>query len=228
MSQHDMDVANQAGAAFRADMNDALKALASVSSGASAPATTFPCQLWADTNANLLKMRNVANNAWITVGQLGVANLGHLLPGTVVYHAKNTAPGGFIKCNGGAVSRTTYADLFAEIGTTFGAGDGSTTFNLPELRGEFVRGWDDSRGIDASRVFASAQIDALLDHAHAASGGAFMLTDGGNNVQSGSGKLNISGSNNLTTGALSLAGGGTRTASENRPRNVALLACIKY
>ena len=60
--------------------------------------------------------------------------------GTVAYIAASSAPGGWLKCNGAAVSRTTYAALFAAIGTTFGAGDGSTTFKLPDLRGEFVRG----------------------------------------------------------------------------------------
>ena len=69
--------------------------------------------------------------------------------------ATTTAPSGYLKCNG-AVSRTTYADLFAIIGTTHGAGNGSTTFNVPDLRGEFVRGWDDSRG-GYGRSFGSSQ-----------------------------------------------------------------------
>ena len=63
-----------------------------------------------------------------------------------------TAPSGWLKANGQAVSRTTYATLFAAIGTAYGAGDGSTTFNLPDMRGEFARAWDDSRGVDAGRA----------------------------------------------------------------------------
>lgn len=57
------------------------------------------------------------------------------------------APAGWLKCNGAAVSRTAYADLFARIGTMFGGGDGYSTFNLPDYRGEFLRGFDDGRGL---------------------------------------------------------------------------------
>lgn len=85
-----------------------------------------------------------------------------LIPsGAVMYFARSTAPNGWLKANGAAVSRTAYAALFAAIGTTYGAGDGRTTFNLPDLRGEFVRGWDDGRGIDSRRALGSAQSDAI-------------------------------------------------------------------
>lgn len=78
-------------------------------------------------------------------------------PGSISMFAAATAPTGWLKCNGQAVSRTTYANLFAAIGTAWGAGDAVTTFNLPDLRGEFVRGYDDGRGIDSGRTMASAQ-----------------------------------------------------------------------
>lgn len=80
MSQHDMSLANAAGAAFRADLNDALAALISNSSGASAPSTTFAYQFWADTTTGLLKQRNAANSAWITLGTLASSYLGNLRP----------------------------------------------------------------------------------------------------------------------------------------------------
>ncbi|QEZ47177.1 phage tail protein [Cupriavidus oxalaticus] len=221
MSQHDMDIANQAGAGFRADVNLALQALVGNSSGSSEPAVAFPYQFWADTNAGVLKMRNAANNAWIKIGLLGVANFGLILPGTIVFHAKNTAPAGFLKMNAGAVSRATYADLFAEIGTTFGSGDGSTTFNLPEGRAEFFRGWDDGRGVDSGRVFGSAQAFAMQDHAHllqkafgsGALGGVLYSENAGTVVN------NSTFNGNMANGAI---------ATETRPRNIALLACIKY
>lgn len=79
MSQHDMNLADQAGSAFRADLNNALAALVTNSSGATEPATISAYQFWADTTAGLLKQRNAANSAWITVGTLASANLG-LLP----------------------------------------------------------------------------------------------------------------------------------------------------
>ena len=86
--------------------------------------------------------------------------------GTVLAFAMESAPSGWLKCNGAAISRTTYSALFTAIGTTFGAGDGSTTFNVPDLRGEFVRGWDDARAVDTGRVFGSAQADELKSHTH--------------------------------------------------------------
>jgi hypothetical protein len=64
-------------------------------------------------------------------------------PGQVSTFAMSSAPTGWLKANGAAVSRTTYVDLFTAIGTTFGVGDGSTTFNLPDLRGRFTRNWAD-------------------------------------------------------------------------------------
>jgi len=97
--------------------------------------------------------------------------------GSVWWFALPNAPAGFLKANGAAVSRTTYARLFARIGTTFGAGDGSTTFNLPDLRGMFVRGLDEGRGIDAQggRALGSVQAHTLASHNHtgiaAANGG---------------------------------------------------------
>jgi hypothetical protein len=70
MSQHDFDIANQTAPSFRSDLNDALAALASLSSGATAPSTTYANMLWYDTANNLLKMRNEADSAWITIGTL--------------------------------------------------------------------------------------------------------------------------------------------------------------
>lgn len=233
MSQHDMDVANQAGAAFRADMNLALQALASTSSGSAAPTTTFAYQFWADTNAGLLRMRNAANTAWVTIGLLGVANFGHLMPGSVVYHAKSAVPAGFLKANGGAVSRTTYADLFAEIGTTFGAGDGSLTFNVPDLRGEFLRGWDDARGVDAGRTFGSFEGDLVKSHYHNLritqdSTGQNVRSSQGGSTQGNASIVRMQNDDVSAVYPLYAAPDGSNMGAENRPRNIALLACIKY
>ncbi|MFZ5548072.1 MAG: phage tail protein [Pseudomonadota bacterium] len=82
---------------------------------------------------------------------------------------RSTAPTGWLKCNGAQVSRTTYAALFAAIGTTYGAGNGSTTFHLPDDRGNFSRAWDDGRGIDTNRGFGTEQAAAFQAHNHAAS-----------------------------------------------------------
>lgn len=132
--------------------------------------------------------------------------------GAVMHFAMNTAPSGWLKANGAAVSRTTYAGLFTAIGTTFGAGDGSTTFNLPDMRGEFARGWDDGRGIDSGRSFGSAQADQLKSHNHT-------ITSVTNSGNFGAGGAAPYPSGSTVTGST----GGTET----RPRNIALLACIK-
>ena len=142
--------------------------------------------------------------------------------GSVIYHAANTAPTGFIKANGAAVSRSTYAALFTAIGTTFGSGDGSSTFNVPDLRGEFPRGWDDSRGIDSGRSFGSAQADELKTHDHTqrpSTGSKWF-----NIYSNSSGTWPNEKNGNVIGGANTGATGGTET----RPRNIALLACIKY
>lgn len=68
--------------------------------------------------------------------------------GIVLAYAAATAPSGYLLCDGSAVSRNTYAGLFATIGTTHGQGDGSSTFNLPDYRGRFLRGVDGGMGRD--------------------------------------------------------------------------------
>ena len=72
--------------------------------------------------------------------------------GMIAPFAMTTPPTGWLECNGAAISRSTYATLFAAIGTVHGAGDGSSTFNLPDLRASFIRGFDNSRGVDLSLI----------------------------------------------------------------------------
>jgi hypothetical protein len=78
MAQHDYIIANQSGAGFRSDLNNGLAAIVSQNSGAAEPSTTYAYQWWADTTTGLLKIRNAANNGWITIGTLASANLGLL------------------------------------------------------------------------------------------------------------------------------------------------------
>ena len=158
-------------------------------------------------------------------------NLGYLVPsGAVMAFAMQTAPVGWIECRGQAISRTTYADLFSAIGTTFGAGDGSTSFNLPNLRGEFIRGWDNGRGIDSGRTFGSAQGSANLAHTHGITDPGHAHSYNGGNLK---GCLNDSPpddyANNggttesAVTGITIDSSGGT----EARQRNIAMMYCIK-
>ncbi len=86
--------------------------------------------------------------------------------GTIITCCFTTTPLGFLPADGGAYSRTTYADLFSAIGTVFGVGDGSTTFNVPDLRGEFIRGFDNGRGVDSGRGFGTFQGSQNVSHGH--------------------------------------------------------------
>lgn len=154
-------------------------------------------------------------------------NAGNIV-GQVCFFAMSTAPTGFLKCNGATISRTTYADLFAVLGTTYGSGDGSTTFTLPDLRGEFLRGWDDGRGIDASRTFASAQGFATQSHSHTqvmAGGIDPSLRVGNGNDQYA---FSTYSQQYFEYDVQTLTTGSGTFAAETRPRNVALLACIKF
>lgn len=152
--------------------------------------------------------------------------------GMVAFFAMNTAPAGWLKANGDAVSRTTYANLFAAIGTTYGSGDGSTTFNVPDMRAEFPRGWDDGRGVDSGRAFGSSQLDQFQ-----AAREAYRQAPSVNTNETAS---HATGGGGITYGSTSaplptsgpiyaeVSGYGTpRYGAETRARNVALLACIK-
>lgn len=144
--------------------------------------------------------------------------------GDIKFHAANAIPPGWLKANGAAVSRTAYGALFAVIGTTYGAGDGATTFALPDLRGEFVRGFDDGRNEDSGRVFGSAQTSQMQQHSHALNANTQDRGSGG-----GGASFIAAGAHTLAQDPSAIgAAGGTSNASENRPRNVAMLACIKY
>ncbi|MFJ2986597.1 phage tail protein [Collimonas sp. NPDC087041] len=140
--------------------------------------------------------------------------------GMTAYFAMSTAPAGWLKANGAAISRAAYAALFAAIGTRFGAGDNNTTFNLPDLRGEFIRGFDEGRGADSGRVFGSGQAEDFRMHSHGPLG--IVTASGGVPGSSGAG-IALGGSNYWTSNTTAGTGG-----TETRPRNVALLACIKY
>ena len=168
--------------------------------------------------------------------------------GTILAHAANTPPTGFLECNGSNISRSTYATLFSTISTTFGVGDGSSTFALPDLRGQFIRGWANTGSTDASRVFGSTQTDQNKNHTHTTDStsltggirkisegfgaggsatGVFTKTADGNNTITGSSSTSPVGGvdfDGTHTHTISSSGGGT----EARPTNLALMYIIKF
>ena len=158
----------------------------------------------------------VSTSKAVTPSGLGAALVYAIPPGAVCHFALSTAPTGFLSADGTAVSRATYAALFSAIGTTFGVGNGSTTFNVPDLRGEFIRGFDGGRGVDSGRALGSSQTDDFKSHTHS--------TGSYGSVGSGTASGTTFTVQNFSGIATVSATGGTET----RPRNIALLACIKY
>ena len=160
--------------------------------------------------------------------------------GSVAMFITTVTPNGYIKANGAAVSRTAYQRLFNKIGTFWGAGDGSTTFNVPDLRGDFIRCWDDGRGIDAGRAFGTFQDDAIQSHNH------YLPTGTGDastyklaipdavwsselvNTHSVTGDPANTTYPNPLFSSPNLVGGIGKFGAETRPRNRALIAWIKY
>lgn len=170
---------------------------------------------------------SISGTTGVTFPDLSVQeSASSILPGTLIYFCASTAPTGYLKANGAAISRTTYGTLYAAIGVTFGSGDGTTTFNLPDARGYFLRGWADGVTTrDSGRVFGTTQTDAMQGHVH-----NYGQRNGVNGAGGGSYAWGISeGSNYGTTVPQTDGTNGTpRTAAETRPVNLALLACIKY
>jgi len=139
--------------------------------------------------------------------------------GSMTLFAASTPPSGWLECNGSLVSTTTYARLYAVVGTTFGSGSG--TFGLPDMRGYFARGWDHGAGVDPGRTFGSTQADSFASHTHAMPSEWIVPNASGSSTpgfaQGGSYAYTAYG-----TGPT-LAAGGTET----RPKNVALMYIIK-
>ncbi|MFH1982005.1 MAG: phage tail protein [Pseudomonadota bacterium] len=198
----------------------------------------------------------IKNSAGIVVARIDskgsfIQNAGPVVPpGAVMAFATGNPPTGWLHCNGAAISRTDYADLFAAIGTMYGSGDGSTTFNLPDYRGQFLRSWDNSAGQDPDRAnradrgdgttgdnVGTRQAGQLASHHHsvsvAAAGGHSHTVAGGSVLSDygGGGVVRYSGTSSATTSAAGSHGHAVSQSSvggnETRPRNVSVMWVIK-
>lgn len=238
-------------------VNDSLNSLLSSNSGAIEPPYKVHGTLWNDTTSNLFKL--YSGTAWTVLS---------IPPGAITFFPRSTPPAGWLKANGALVSRATYAALWAEAQASgnlassqaaklpgqYGPGDGSTTFSLPDMRGEFIRALDDGKGTDSGRALGSAQSSSNLNHNHTVydSGHSHEITDPGHDHGVGSvyvvggdlgfigprsGYINnvgIRDSSNTDTTNISINSATSNIwldssgGDETRPRNVALLACIKY
>ena len=154
--------------------------------------------------------------------------------GTVLYTAGISVPAGFLALTGQSLSKNTYANLYSIIGGIYG--QNSTTFNLPDLRGEFIRSWDNGRGVDVSRSLGTAQSESFKSHGHLFDDIRWSEVDGvytyndpllgptqvGPGAGSNKGTDYDNGAHFIQHGTYKVGG------EETRPRNIALQAIIKY
>lgn len=159
--------------------------------------------------------------------------------GALMFFAVTTPPFGWLEANGASLSIAAYPQLFSAIGTYYG-GDGVNTFNLPDLRGDFLRAYDSTHAVDTdtARQFGRVQLDAIQNILGEIGPISQTYAAGINHTESGalyrstalpiSDKTPVVADNN-NSGTLNFdASRSVRTALETRPRNVSFLICIKY
>ena len=206
------------------------------------------------SNINLKLPSSIVSGGFMQTdgsGNLSFQVVAGVPSGAVFCIAVASVPSGYLECNGQSVSRTTFAALFAIIGTQYGASN-SSTFKVPDLRGEFIRGFDNGRGVDSGRSVASSQSHQHPQHNHAVSassnssvsdpghkhnllfaGGSFGGSSGAVTARdTGTITDRISNSNTgisvSTSTSISQSNrGGTSNSSETRPRNIAMMYVIK-
>jgi microcystin-dependent protein len=245
----------------------AVNAAASAASASASATSASTSQTNAANSATAAatSATNAATSATNAAASAAAAAASQVPTGAILWFPGSAAPTNTIKANGALLSRTTYAALWAYAQASgnlvtdavwtgssqygsFSSGDGSTTFRVPDMRGYFVRGFDDARGVDSGRAIGTLQADDNKSHTHTGT------TSGASNdhIHNSDTRaiLNISGMTTIiegtgvyyncpaNTGAATTTGGRSAdhthsfttaaTGSESRPKNLALLACIKY
>ena len=173
----------------------------------------------------------------------------NLIVGTVAYFGRSSVPKGWLECNGASLIRNDFIDLFNIIGTTYGSVD-ANSFNLPDLRGEFIRCWDNGRGVDkyptytygGSTTESNRQFNSNVQSYATKTiiGSMYKISETFANYGSANGPMWRSGGyyagntpnhvDSSGTGSFEFNSSRVSNSSlgETRPRNIALLACIKY
>ena len=234
------------------DMTNALPIRFQDSSGSPFVSLKSPSSL--SGNVSLTLPPSIVNGGFIQTdgsGNLSFQVVAGVPSGAVFCIAVASVPSGYLECNGQSVSRTTFSALFAVIGTQYGASN-SSTFKVPDLRGEFIRGFDNGRGVDSGRSVASSQSHQHPQHNHnvSASSNSSVSDPGhkhnilfgigsfggssGAQVPRDSGTITNRMSNSNTGISVSTSTsisqsnrGGTSNSSETRPRNIAMMYVIK-
>lgn len=209
MAQADLNVANQSGAGFRADLNNQLLALGTLQSGASAPSTTYAYMLWADTANDLLKIRNAANSAFISLGTLSATNLGNLPT------SGGTLTGALLASSAGNAA----APALSVAGDTDTGIFGKAANQLGISTAGVLRAWFDSAGVnldaqgdtrywdsDSSNYVAfqapatvASNVTWTLPNADGTSGQA-LVTDGSGVLSFGGVRMTLATAVNTTSG----------------------------
>lgn len=191
--------------------------------------TTDPVEGGAEGKSNQQAKQLANRTAWL---KKQVGDFQNLPTGAIIIWPGETPPDGFLECDGSVLSRTTYAALYAVLGTKYGTGTGATantTFRLIDYRGEFIRGWDHGRGVDNGRQIGSHQLDAMQKiSGHIYNINSRTTCDGAFNKKNSSAET-FSGTMSANTFHLELDSARvTRVATETRPRNRAMMFAIKY
>ena len=176
----------------------------------------------------------IATTAFVTTALAAVAATP---AGSVSWFAGSSAPTGWLHCNGQSLVRAVWPALFAAIGTTYGYAD-ATHFNVPDLRGEFVRGLDGGRGVDDSRTLGSRQKGTFIAYDAPTDAGVWGAKASSNSAagrtQIGCDEIDAADYSGVSFSSLGGASVSTLTGATEgnggaaRPRNVALLPIIKY
>ena len=203
------------------DLRSRTDALA-LPSGTSAQQPASPVAGWIRYNSTTSVIEYYNGTIWVAASNAVDP------AGMIGAYPMATCPTGWLQANGAAVSRTTYASLFTAIGTMYGSGDGATTFNLPDYRGYFLRGWNNGAAIDpdaASRTnrgdgttgdnVGTKETDQLASHSHNLP------------VRYGANSWNVGGifgtdyAGSAVTSVSSATGG-----NETRPKNISVIYCV--
>lgn len=134
-----------------------------------------------------------------------VAVAGGFSVGDYIFRSSSSVPVGFLECDGSSLLRADYPELFSVIGVLYGSGD-SLDFLLPDFRGEFVRGWDNGRGVDDGRLLGSFQSGRMPAHTH-----SDVTVQTGSSVQVSRGGVDFGS-----------------VTQDVRVRNLSAMVCIKY
>jgi len=169
----------------------------------------------------------ISVNAKGIITTVSTTSVSGTVTGSIIAWTTGTVPSGYLHCDGSAIDRTVYATLLGVISTTYGTGNGSTTFNIPDYRGQFLRGFANGQATDPDRstrtnrgdgttgdAVGTKQLDEFESHTHLGSVYSYYIGANG-------GYGYVSGTNQAT--ATSASGG-----NETRPTNISVMWCIKF